>query len=86
MVISSDDYNEAHDHGVFALISAGVLSETLIGTYSIKDLVSAGCDREGAMVTPWLYTLEWSAVHKVGEMSPYDFRQALDSLRGVVPI
>lgn len=84
VVISTEDYNESHDHGVFALISKGVMSTALAGVYQIKDLDSAGCDNE-AMVTPWLYTVEWKHVKKVGELPPFEFRQALERLREIVP-
>lgn len=72
LVLSGDDYNDSHDHGVFASLSTGVLSETLAGTYQIKDWRGAGCTKP-CVVTPWLYTLEWAAVEKTGVLSPRVF-------------
>jgi hypothetical protein len=67
-------------------MSTGVLSQTLLGTYQIKDLVRAGCTSSGALVTPWLYTTEWDKVAKTGDLSAYEYKQAIESLRAVVVI
>lgn len=85
LVLSANEYNDTHDHGVFASISTGILSETLAGTYQIQDLNGAGCDKP-SLVTPWLYTLEWSVMVKTGELSPYEFDLAIARLREVVQI
>ena len=86
LVLSANEYNDAHDHGVLAAISTGILSETLQGVYVIANSKALGLD-ESSLVTPWLWTLEWSDVdRKVGQMSPYEFGQVMERIREVVPL
>ena len=86
LVLSANDYNDNHDHGVLAAISTGVLSETLQGVHTIADHKALGLERP-SLVTPWIWTIVWDDVDvKVGEMSPYEFGQVVERLREVVPL
>ncbi len=84
LVLSSREYNRTNDHGVLAAISSSIPEG--VGCYTIKDRGGAGLP-EVSVIVPWLYTLTWSAViERVGELSQYEFRQALKQLRKVVLI
>lgn len=84
LVLSSNEYNRANDHGVFAVVSSSI--PVGAGCYAIRDRTGAGTPRD-SVVVPWLYTLIWdAAVEKVGELSQYEFKRALEQLRKVVLI
>ena len=85
LVLSSNEYNDSHDHCVFAMISGGVLDTTVAGTYQIHNWLRAGCDKP-SVVAPWLYTREWTRLEKTGDLSPFEFRQAIERLREVFTI
>ena len=82
LVLSPNDYNRANDHGVFVAISSSIPPNA--GCYSIKDRIGAGLP-ESSVIVPWLYTLTWSDdMEKVGELSPYELKRAVEQLRKVV--
>lgn len=86
LVLSTREYNTANSHGVLVAISSGIPDKPLPGIYVIRDWKGCGLDKE-SVVVPWLYTLEWTTViEKTGELSPYEFRQAMHRLREVVQI
>ena len=86
LVLSHDEYNDEHDHGVMVAISTGVPNQPLPGVHQVKDWHAVGLDKE-SVVVPWLWTLEWDAVDvKTGVLSPYELGQVIDRLREVVAI
>lgn len=85
LVLTSRAYNTSHDHGTFAAVSTGVPQAlTSTGTYQVRSWKEAGLAKECAVV-PWLYTLVWDVVfEKIGELSPYEFKEAVKRLRKVI--
>lgn len=87
VVLSERAYNIGKDHGVLVLIASGaILHEPILGVYAIKDLRHAGLNGP-SQVVPWFWTLKWTRViEKVGELTPYEFREMVARLREVVPL
>ena len=87
VVLSSNSYNDSHDHCVLAAIATNVRSDSGDGIHVIRDANAIGLGNESSMVTPWLWTVGWHRViEKVGQMTPYEFDQVMERLREVVPL
>ena len=86
VVLSHNEYNDQHDHGIMVAISSGIPDRPLPGVHQIRDWYAVGLDRE-SVVVPWLWTLEWDSVDgKAGALSPYELGQVIERLREVVAI
>ena len=85
LVISNDSFNSSHAWGILALITTDFAVPLDLGEYLIKDLTLAGLSRASAVV-PVIESAEWGRMKKWGELSPYEFKQAVAKLREVWPI
>jgi len=86
LVISTNDFNDHHTWGIIVVMSSKVPANPRADEYVVNDWKGSGLDT-ATVVLPIIQSAKWDRViKKAGELPPYEFRQVIERLRGVIEL